>query len=89
MKLKNRKKVVEEIDITFPYFTSNSAHCFMFTENGTCFQVSAYFKQMQVHQKHSFPMSWMLHEEISKEEFITEFEVAKAEFIRLMNETHD
>ena len=72
MKLENRKKVVE--DITFPYFTSNSAHYFMFTEDGTCFQVSAYFKQMQVHQKHSFPMSWMLHEEISKQEFIAEHE---------------
>lgn len=73
MKLKIEKKVVEEIDITFPYFTSNRVHFFMFTEDGTCLQVSEYAQSIQIHQKDAFPMSWMLHEEVSKEDFREEY----------------
>ncbi len=69
MKLKIEKTVVEEIEVEYPYFTSNKVHFYMFSEAGTCFQISEYSQSMQVHQKDAFPMSWMLHEKISEEDF--------------------
>ena len=78
MKLKIEKTVVEEIEVEYPYFTSNTVHFYMFSEAGTCFQISEYSQSMQIHQKDAFPMSWMLHEEVSKEDFREEYrKVAK------------
>ena len=85
MKLKIEKTVVEEIEVEYPYFTSNRVHYFMFAEDGTCLQVSEYAQSVQVHQKDAFPMSWMLHEKISEEDFREEHQKMVETFNKYYN----
>lgn len=87
MKLEVKKTVTEEIEVEFPFYTKTIAHVFKHVnESKTISIFIGYNGATFDYSQHDYVSSeWMNAERATEEEF----EAAKAEFLRLINETHD
>lgn len=87
MKLEVKKTVTEEIEVEFPFYTKTNCHVFKHVNESKCISIYYGYNGLTFsYAQHDFVSSEWMHAERATEE---EFEDAKAEFIRLMNETHD
>ena len=87
MKLEVKKTVTEEIEVEFPFYTKTIAHVFKHVNESKCISIFKGHNGLTFdYSQHDYVSSeWMNAERATKEEF----EAAKAEFIRRMNEPHD
>ena len=87
IQVKTLAEVVTEIEIEFPYFTEDSAHKYMFVETG-CVQLteSKYLgTRIEFHFKDSMPDDWMTLPNITKDDFVAAYVLAKNKFDELIN----
>ena len=78
MKLKIKETTEKQIDIEFPYHTSNGLHFFKFDENENCTVVyKSKFNsnefEISKRTKRLTPDDWWLCPQITKEEFDAEY----------------
>ena len=87
MKLEVKKTVIEEIEVEFPFYTKTNVHVFKHVNESKCISICKGYNGLTFsYSQHDYVSSeWMTAERATE----AEFEAAKAEFIRLMNETHD
>lgn len=87
MKLEVKKTVIEEIEVEFPFYTKTNAHVFKHVNESKCISIFMGYNGLTFdYSQHGYVLNeWMTAERATEDEF----EAAKAEFIRLMNETHD
>ena len=86
MKIKIKREITEEVEVTFPLFTKSLPHFYIFKSENECVSITAYSDAVKVekHAKNCFPESWMLHEECSADEFYDAFKKAMSELNELI-----
>lgn len=81
MNIKIEKQIKEkfEIEVTFPLFTVDVIHTFMFKSEHECVAVMSHSdaRSIEKHSKGCFPTSWMAFEPCSRESFLEKYNQAK------------